>query len=88
MARPPAPRTGAVTASITAGGASSIADSGWVGGVGVPANRSPAPQRPTGVREGTAPSLVVGVELSPHWAFKQRKITVSTVNFTVILYAN
>ena len=54
-----------VTASITVGGASSIAGSGWVGGVGVLADRSPAPQRLTGVRESTAPSLVVGVELSP-----------------------
>ena len=35
MARTPSPRTGVVTASITVGGASSIAGSGWVGGVGV-----------------------------------------------------
>ena len=65
MARTPAPRTCVVTASITVGGASSIAGSGWVGGVGVLAARSPAPQRLTGVRESTAPSLVASVELSP-----------------------
>ena len=65
MARPPANRTGVVTTSITVGGVSSIAGSGWVGGVGVLAARSPAPQRLTGVRESTAPSLVVSVELSP-----------------------
>ena len=54
-----------VIESITVGGASSIAGSGWVGGVGVLAARSPAPQRLTGVRKSTAPSLVASVELSP-----------------------
>jgi hypothetical protein len=51
--------------SVVAGGTSTGAGSGWVGDVGVLADRSPAPQRPTGVRESTVPSLVVGVELSP-----------------------
>ena len=51
--------------SCNAGGASSTAGSGWAGGVGVLAYRSPAPQHLTGVRESTAPSLVVGLELSP-----------------------
>ena len=51
--------------SVIAGGASSIAGSGWVGDVGVLAARSSAPQRLTGVRESTAPSLVASVELSP-----------------------
>ena len=51
--------------SVIAGGDSTGAGSGWVGDVGVLAARSPAPQRLTGVRESTAPSLVVSVELSP-----------------------
>ena len=51
--------------SVIAGGASSIAGSGWVGDVGVLAARNPAPQRLTGVRGSTASSLVVSVELSP-----------------------
>ena len=49
--RGPATRTGEVTVSVIAGGASTGAGSGWVGDVGVLAARSPAPQRPTGVRE-------------------------------------
>ncbi len=51
--------------SVVAGGTSTGAGTDWVGDVVVLAARRPAPQRPTGVRESTAPSLVVGVELSP-----------------------
>ncbi len=51
--------------SVVAGGTSTGAGTDWVGDVGVLAVRSPAPQRPTGVRESTVSSLVVGVELSP-----------------------
>ena len=52
--------------SVGAGGTSTGAGPcRWVGDVGVLAVRSPAPQRPTGVRESTVSSLVVGVELSP-----------------------
>jgi hypothetical protein len=42
-----------------------VAGSSWVGDVGVLAAHSPAPQRLTGVRESTAPSLVVSVQLPP-----------------------
>ena len=61
----PVVRTGEVTVSVIAGGASTGAGSGWVGDVDVLAARSSAPQRLTGVRGSTAPSLVVGVELPP-----------------------
>ena len=61
----PAVRTGEVTVSVIAGGASTGACSGWVGDVGALAARSPAPQLLTGVRGSTAPSLVVIVELPP-----------------------
>ena len=51
--------------SVIAGGTSTGAGSGWVGDVDVLAARSPAPQRLTGVRGRTVPSLVVSVELPP-----------------------
>ena len=59
----PAVQTGEVTVSVIAGGASTAACSGWVGDVDVLAARSPAPQRLTGARGSTAPSL--SVELPP-----------------------
>ena len=60
-----APRSGAVTAGISAVAASRTTSGPcWVGGVEVPA-LSPAPQRYTGVRRGTAPSPAIGVELTP-----------------------
>ena len=61
----PVVRTGEVTVSVISGGTSTGAGSGWVGDVDVLAARSPAPQRLTGVRGSTVPSLVVSVELPP-----------------------